>query len=150
MKHCATTRPSMDEVLFGSVWNTVGPMLETDDVVRMRVAPKCWNDGRRYGKMGNVFFQLLHSDLLVKHWYQDAEGYKLCTLRYSIMGASAEWAFKRPRCSFRSATSVQLDRGLELDCASDSDSTCGAMAHGMRDSISITRECSNLPPSGSS
>ena len=46
-----TPRLLMDEVLFGSVWNTISPMLDTDDVVRMRVAAKCWNDGRRHGKM---------------------------------------------------------------------------------------------------
>ena len=79
-----TPRLSMDEVLFGSVWNTISTMLDTD-VDRMRVAAKCWNDGRRYGKLGKIFFQLLHSDPFVKHWYLDAEGYKLCTLRYPIM-----------------------------------------------------------------
>ena len=60
-------------------------MLDTDDVIRVRVAAKCWNDGRRYGKNGYFFFHLLHSDPFVKHWYYDAEGYKLCTLKYPIM-----------------------------------------------------------------
>ena len=60
-------------------------MLDTDDVIRVRVAAKCWKDGRRYGEIVNIFFQLLHSDPFVKHWYYDAEGYKLCTLRYPIM-----------------------------------------------------------------
>ena len=60
-------------------------MLDTDDVVRMRVAAKCWNGGRRCGELGKIFFQLLHSGPFVKHWYQDAEGYKLCTLRYPIV-----------------------------------------------------------------
>ena len=58
----------MDEVLFGSVWNTVSPMLDTDDVIRVWVAAKCWNDGRRCGKMGKFFFQMLHSDPFVKHF----------------------------------------------------------------------------------
>ena len=49
-------------------------MLDTDDVVRLRVAAKCWNEGRRYGKMGGIFFQLLHSDPFVKHWYPDDMG----------------------------------------------------------------------------
>ena len=35
--------------------------------------------------MGQIFFQLLHSDPFVKHWYHDAEGYKLCRLKYPIM-----------------------------------------------------------------
>ena len=80
-----TFRLLMDEVLFGSVWNTISPMLDTDDVVRMRVAAKCWNDGRRYGKKDKFFFQLLHSDPFEKHWFQDVEVYKLCTLRYPIV-----------------------------------------------------------------
>ena len=75
----------MDEVQSCSVLNTISPMLDTDDVVRMRVAAKCWNDGSPYGKLGKIFFQLLHSDPFVKHWYHDADGYKLCTLRYPIM-----------------------------------------------------------------
>ena len=50
-----TPRLSMDEVLFSSVWNTISPMLDTDDVVRMRFAAKCWNDGRRHGKLGRIF-----------------------------------------------------------------------------------------------
>ena len=60
-------------------------MLGTDDVIRVRVAAKCWNDGRRYGKMDKMFFQMLHSDPFVKHWYYDAEGYKLCTLKDPLM-----------------------------------------------------------------
>ena len=59
----------MEEVLHGSAWSRISPMLDTDDVVRLRVAAKCWNEGRRYGKMGGSFFQLLHSDPFVKHWY---------------------------------------------------------------------------------
>ena len=74
-------------------------MLDTDDVIRMRVAAKCWNDGRRYVKMGKSFFQLLHSDPFVKHWLYDAAGYKLCTLRYPIMESFRKMAFRRPRCS---------------------------------------------------
>ena len=31
-----------------------------------------------------MFFQMLHSDPFVKHWYYDGEGYKLCTLKYPI------------------------------------------------------------------
>ena len=36
-------------------------------------------------KTGNISLQLLHSDPSVKHWYYDADGYKLCTLRFPIM-----------------------------------------------------------------
>ena len=38
--------------------------------------------------------------------------------------------------------SPQWERELELDSESDSDSTYGAMEHGMRDSTIIIRECS--------
>ena len=37
------------------------------------------------GKWVKIFFQLLHSDPFVQHWYCDAEGYTLCTLRYLIV-----------------------------------------------------------------
>ena len=60
-------------------------MSDTDDVIRVRVAAKCWNDRRHYGNLGKIFFQLLHSEPFVKHWYYDADGCKLCTLRYPIM-----------------------------------------------------------------
>ena len=137
-----------------------------------------------------------HSDPFVKHWFQDAEGYKLCTLRYPIvesfrrvgrqeaevfnpshdlrtpesedMTRSAEERindfFINQRCAechsidTMSNDSISPDSGemwhhgylvspqwegeLELDAASDSDSTYGAMIHGTRDSISIIRECS--------
>ena len=52
----------MEEVFHGSVWSTISPMLGTDDVVRLQVAAKCRNEGRRYGKMGEFSFQFLHSD----------------------------------------------------------------------------------------
>ena len=54
-------------------------------MIRVLFAAKNWNDDRCYGKMCKIFFQLLHSDAFVKHWYCDVEGHKLCTLRYSIM-----------------------------------------------------------------
>ena len=106
IKHCVYPRRSMDEVLFGSVCNAISPMLDTDDVTRVRVAAKCWNDGRCYGNMGAIFFQLLHSDPFVKHWYYDAEGYKLCTLRYPFMESFRKMGLQEAECSFRLTTSV--------------------------------------------
>ena len=41
----------MEEVFHGSVWSTISHMLGTDDVVRLWVAAKCWNDGRRYATL---------------------------------------------------------------------------------------------------
>ena len=60
-------------------------MLNTDDVVRVREVAKSWNVGCRWGKVGGIFFKLLHSDPFAKHWYYDDEGYKLCTLKYPIV-----------------------------------------------------------------
>ena len=59
-------------------------MFDTDDMIRMRVLPSVGTTVAVW-EMGKLFFQLLHSDPFVKHWYYDAEGYKLCTLRYPIM-----------------------------------------------------------------
>ena len=81
----------MEEVFHRSVCSTISPMLGTDDVVRLWVAAKCWNDGRRYGKMGEIFCQLLHSDPFAQHWYNDDEGYQLCTVRYPIMESFRKW-----------------------------------------------------------
>ena len=52
MSYIALSPTSMDEVLFGSVWNTASSTSDTDDVIRVRVAATCWNDGGRYGKLG--------------------------------------------------------------------------------------------------
>ena len=49
----------MEEVFHGSIWKTVGPMLATDDVVRLRVAASRWNKGDWYGPLGRVFFNML-------------------------------------------------------------------------------------------
>ena len=38
--------------------------------------------------------------------------------------------------------SPQWEGHLELDSVCGDDDACGAMVHGMKDSISITRECS--------
>ena len=79
-------------------------MLDMDDVMQVRVVAKCWNDGRRHGKMGFIFLQKLHSDSFVKHWYYDVEGNKLCSLRNPIMASFRQWDCERPRCSFRLTT----------------------------------------------
>ena len=73
----------MHEVLSGSVWNII-----SSDVIRV------WVAGRRCGKMGKTFFQLLHSDLFVRHWCYDAEGYKLCTLRFPIIESFRRMGFQ--------------------------------------------------------
>ena len=40
----------MEEVFNGSIWYTIGPVLATDDVVRLRVAASRWNKGDWYGR----------------------------------------------------------------------------------------------------
>ena len=186
----------MDEVLFGSVWNTVGPMLDTDDVIQVRVAAKCWNDGRRCGKMSKIVSQLLHSDPFVTHWYYDVDGYKLCALRYPIMESFRRMDIQEAQvfipphdlCNFesedlsrsaedriydlfinqryaechsidtKSNCSTSPDSGdkwhhrypvsphweeeLELDSACDCENASCAMVKGMKDCISVIRECS--------
>ena len=47
----------MGEVFRVSIWYTIGPMLATDDVVRLRVAASRWNKGDCYGPLGRVFFK---------------------------------------------------------------------------------------------
>ena len=49
----------MEDVFHGSIWYTIGPMLATDDVVRLRVAASRWNKGDWYGSLGRVFFKML-------------------------------------------------------------------------------------------
>ena len=47
-----------------------------------------------WGEMEEMFFQVLHNDSFVKHWYYDSEGNKLCTLlkkRNPIMEGFREW-----------------------------------------------------------
>ena len=66
IKHSASLRRLMHKVLHVSVWSIIGPMLDTDDVIQVRVVAKRWHDGRRYGKIGKICFQLLHSDPFVK------------------------------------------------------------------------------------
>ena len=84
----------MEEVLHGSVRSTISPMLDTDDVVRLRVAAKCWNEGRRNGTIGVKFFQLSHCHPFLKHWYYHDLGYKLRTLRYPIVKSFRKWGLQ--------------------------------------------------------
>ena len=48
MPYIAHFPTSMDEVLFGSVWNTFSSTSDTDDVIRVRVAATCWNESLWY------------------------------------------------------------------------------------------------------
>ena len=46
---------AMEEVFFGSVWNLVGFLVTTDDVVMLRTVARCWTMGNRLGALGNTF-----------------------------------------------------------------------------------------------
>ena len=122
----------MEEVLHGSVWSTVSPMLDTDDVVRLRLAAKCWNEGRRYGKNCGIFFQLLHSDPFVKQWYPDDMSYKLCTLRYPIVESFRKWGLPESQMFIPPLKLCSYDgEGMSL------------MAEGMITTFSSTRDMPN-------
>ena len=41
----------MEEVLYGSVWNLIGLLLTTDDVVKVRTAARRWSVGDREGHL---------------------------------------------------------------------------------------------------
>ena len=72
--------PAMEETLHGTIWNMIGPLLTTEDVVRCRTVAKRWNVGSRYGEMGEMFFLSLHNDPFAKHRYFDSEGNKACMM----------------------------------------------------------------------
>ena len=47
---------TVDEILHGSMWRLVSPLLTTDDVVRLRVVASRWNVGNRHGRNWRVLF----------------------------------------------------------------------------------------------
>ena len=42
---------TMEEILFGSLWNMIGLLLTTDDVVILRTVASLWNVGNRRGAL---------------------------------------------------------------------------------------------------
>ena len=66
------------------------------------------NDGRRYGKLGEIFFQLLHSKPFVKLWHHD--GLQIVHVEMPNHAKSPQkWDFTRPKCSSRFTTSENED-----------------------------------------
>ena len=85
---------AMEETLHGTIWNTISPLLTTDDAVRCRTVTRRWNVGSRFGEMDEMFFQFLHNDPFAKHKYYDSEGNKTYTMlmkRNPIMGGFRKW-----------------------------------------------------------
>ena len=60
-------------------WVDLGPMLATDDVVRLRVAASRWNKGDWYGPFGRVFFKMLTLARHKKLCHYDTGGNRVIT-----------------------------------------------------------------------
>ena len=61
----------MEEVLMGSVWELLRPLLAADDTVKLRIAARCWNVGDKYGPYGEVMFTMLKKEQFERHWHYD-------------------------------------------------------------------------------
>ena len=70
---------AVEEILHGTIWSLISPLLTTVDVVRCRTIANRWNAGFRDGELGDLFFEFLENDPCVRHWYCDEEGDRLCT-----------------------------------------------------------------------
>ena len=46
---------AMDEILYGTLWRMISPLLTTNDAVRCRTVTSRWNVGSRYGEMDEFF-----------------------------------------------------------------------------------------------
>ena len=53
---------AMEEILDGSIWCMISPLLTPDDAVMSRTVTSRWNVGDRCGTLGDFYFMLLHSD----------------------------------------------------------------------------------------
>ena len=60
---------AIEETLHGTIY----------DVVKCRTVARRWNVGCRYGELGDMFFELQENVPLVRQWYRDVEGNKVCT-----------------------------------------------------------------------
>ena len=65
---CAPSSSTVEEILYGSVWNMITPLLTTDDVVKVRSAARRWNVGDRYGALGDTFLRLLKREQFEDSW----------------------------------------------------------------------------------
>ena len=71
---------AIEEILHGTIWSLISPLLTTDDVVRCRTIARRWNAGCRSGELGDIFFEFLENDPFVRHRHHNAQCNKLCTL----------------------------------------------------------------------
>ena len=63
---------AMDEILHGTIWSMISPLVTTDDVVRCRTVTT--------GKMGEFHFEPQQNDPYEKHWHYDSDGNKTYTM----------------------------------------------------------------------
>ena len=70
----------MEEILYKPIWCMISPLLTTDDAVMSRTVTSGWNEGNRYGALGDFFFMMLQSDPHDKKWHYDSNGNGVCTM----------------------------------------------------------------------
>ena len=71
----------MEEILYGSIWCMISPLLTTDDAVMLISTVTCrWNGENRHGALGYAFFMMLKLDQYKKVWHLDSDGNRVCTL----------------------------------------------------------------------
>ena len=71
---------AMEEVFYGSIWYTIGPLLTTDDAVKSRTVTSRWNVVNRYGALGDFYFMMLQSDQYEKQSDYDSDGNQVYTM----------------------------------------------------------------------
>ena len=68
VERCVSHPRTMEEILFGTLWNMIGLLLTTDDVVMLRTVAGRWNVGNRYGALRvDTFFMMLKMEQFEKH-----------------------------------------------------------------------------------
>ena len=70
----------MEDVFHTSIWYTIGPMLATEDVVRLRGVASRWNKGDWFRSLGRVFFNMLTLERHKELWHYDTDGNHVITL----------------------------------------------------------------------
>ena len=71
---------AMEEVFYGSIWYTIGPLLTTDDAVKSRTVTSRWNVVNRYGAVVDFYFMMLQSDQYEKQSDYDSDGNQVYTM----------------------------------------------------------------------
>ena len=64
---------TMEEVLYGSVWNMISLLLTTDDVVKTRTTTYRWNVGDSCGLYGDTILWMSKKEQFEKNWHYDPQ-----------------------------------------------------------------------------